>query len=349
MSYRSLIVDQHSGVFCEESDCQKIWILSYYHFAPIEDPAQFVQQHFEFFADTDCKGRIYIATQGVNGTLSAPPDQAKRFMKWLMGHPLFENVEFKVQEAPEHVFARLTVKVKKELVALGHESSFQEISLKERGTPLSPSEWKKMLEEEPDALLLDIRNDYEWVLGHFDGAINPKCETFRDFTQLAEEVTAKVGTSKTKVMMYCTGGIRCEFFSALLKQHGVENVYSLDGGIIKYGIYEKSAHWLGKLFVFDDRLSTAISDEEAPPIAKCHHCGHVAENYYNCANMDCNELFLCCSSCLEQFRGCCKRECASGTRVRPYKLSNKPFRRWYEYAKSKDELNTLTANKEVVC
>jgi UPF0176 protein len=346
---QSYVLSRDSVLALEMSEEQeeKFLILSFYYLVPIENPSQLVQEFFDHFSGSDCKGRIYIASQGINATLSAPSSQAKRFMKWLASYPHLDSnqawnaLEFKVEEVEGHVFARLTIKRKKELVALDKEVLFSE-----RGERVSPACWKKMLDEESDVLLLDIRNDYEWELGHFEGAKKPVCTTFRDFKKFAKEVSSEIDQEHTKVMMYCTGGIRCEFFSALLKECGVKNVYQLDGGVIKYGIEEKSSHWLGKLFVFDDRLAADISDEPAPPIGTCFHCQDTAEKYYNCANMNCNTLFLSCPSCLEKYKGCCREECACGSRVRPYKLSSTPFRRWYEYAKKKEELDHLYAKKQ---
>lgn len=137
--------------------------------------------------------------------------------------------------------------------------------------------------------------------------------------------------------MYCTGGIRCELYSALLKEKGFEKVYQLNGGIINYGLEEGSKHWNGKLFVFDDRLSVPISEEEAPVIGKCHHCDAPTETYINCANMDCNELFLCCPDCLKEHKGACQTTCENAPRTRPYQehSAHKPFRRSHNYFKNK--------------
>lgn len=327
--YQSFAVTKESPLY--ERSSPHYYILSYYHLVPIENPHDWVEKHFAFFKEGDYTGRIYLCTQGINGTLSAKQEDACRYMKWLHGHDQFSGTEFKVQEHPEHVFARMTVKVKKELVALG-----MEVDLNKRGVALSARDWKKMLEEEKEALILDVRNDYEWLLGHFENAISPPCETFKDFPRFAEEIAGKIDPKKTKVMMYCTGGIRCEFFSSILKEKGIENVYQLDGGIIKYGMEEKSSHWRGKVFVFDDRLAASISDVEAPTVAKCHHCQKEAEKYYNCANMDCNFLFISCQECLEKHQGCCKDACRSAKRVRPFKNESTPFRRWYHYTTSKE-------------
>jgi UPF0176 protein len=153
---------------------------------------------------------------------------------------------------------------------------------------------------------------------------------FRKFPEYAKELKETKDPKTTKVMMYCTGGIRCELYSALLKKEGFENVYQLQGGVIKYGLEQGAEGWLGKLFVFDDRLSVPISDkEEAPIIAVCGHCSAKVETYYNCANMDCNEFFLSCPTCAEIFQGCCCKECQTAPRLRPFErgVRPKPFRR----------------------
>ncbi len=313
-------------------------VLAYYHITQLAEPADLVKAHKAFFAGKDFKGRIYLGKDGINGTLSAPCAVMPEYMRWLWSQPGFSDVEFKVQEFEDHAFGKLTVKTRKELVALGFE-----VPLDKCGPHLSPAEWRKMYENEENKVVLDVRNDYEWELGHFEGAESPPCKNFKEFKEYSENLKRRIDCENTKVLMYCTGGIRCEFFSSLLMQEGFKNVYQLQGGVIKYGAQEKSKHWLGKLFVFDDRLSVPLSDEATPTIGKCHHCEKEAERYYNCANMDCNELFLCCRDCLKQFQGCCQESCRTGIRVRPYKLACTPFRKWYTYAKSKQELNHLRA------
>lgn len=337
--FRSIIIDQSSDFLDNDgqSATSPFLVLCYYHLVAIHDRPAHVKEQFAFFKDRDVKGRIYVTDQGINGTISAPVAEAVAYMKWMRNHPFYDGIVFKAHEEAEHMFDRLSVKVKKELVAFGHQ-----VSLEERGIAVSPSQWRQMLEEDSEKIVLDVRNDYEWKLGHFEQAKEPPCATFKDFKKYAESLKEQLDGKETKVMMYCTGGIRCEFFSAILKQEGIENVFQLDGGIINYGAEEKSAHWLGKLFVFDDRLSIPISEDQAPVIGKCYYCGVDAERYYNCANMDCNTLFLSCPDCLEGHKGCCKEECASGTRVRPFKMANTPFRRWYNYAKTKADLDTLS-------
>lgn len=310
-------------------------ILAFYQFASLSDPHAEVARHKIFFAEHDVRGRIYLSEQGINGGLSASPDIADAYQTWLKAHSSFRDIEFKVHFHHEHVFPKMIVKYRKELVALGEMPN-----MAERGQYLSPDEWKSAFDNEEDFLLLDVRNEYEWKVGRFEGARLPPCDTFREFNRYADELKREVDPKRAKVLMYCTGGIRCELYSAVLKQRGFEQVFQLKGGVINYGLKEGSSHWEGKLFVFDDRLTAPISDEPSPVVGHCHHCGALEESYYNCANVDCNELFLCCPSCIETFKGCCSSACSQAKRVRPYKQQgpHKPFRRWYHYTDKKEDL-----------
>ena len=316
-------------------------ILAYYHFGSVIDPEKEVQEHKDFLGRLDAKGRIYLSEQGINGQMSILENEKEQYISWLKSRPPFEGIQFKTQDYPEHVFAKLIIKKRKELVAIGCE-----VPLGMKGKYLSPKEWRQKLDENHDSkVIIDVRNNYEWKLGHFEGAEVPDFETFKEFKAYAEKLKERIDPEKTEVLMYCTGGIRCELFSALLRKEGVQNIFQLQGGVIQYGAEEKSAHWKGKLFVFDDRLSVPISDEDAPIIASCHHCGEANETYYNCANMDCNELFICCQKCLVAMQGCCQESCCKAPRLRPYKLSSIPFRKWYNYAKTKEELLAIAKNK----
>lgn len=303
-------------------------ILAYYFFTPIDHPEEEVQKHYAFFQGKDVKGRIYISVEGINGQMSATLSYAEEYIEWLKSNPRFEKTSFKIHLHHEHVFPRLTIKVRPQLVAMDAC-----IDIEMTGEHVSPSAWKKMLEEkDEETLLLDVRNDYEWELGHFEGAELPQLEQFREFPAFAKELKKQRDPVKTKVMMYCTGGIRCELYSALLKKEGFEHVFQLEGGVIQYGLEEGSKHWKGKLFVFDDRLSIPISEkEEAEIISTCRHCGAKTDLYFNCANMDCNDLFLSCHKCAEKLQGCCGSPCQSSPRTRPFvKVDRpKPFRRMH--------------------
>lgn len=302
------------------------WILAYYHFGILKDPRAEVQTHKAFFEGRDVTCRIYISEQGINGQLSAIRHDAEAYIAWMHDRTEFQEVKFKIHPSHENVFPRATVKYRKQLVAIDTD-----VDLSMRGDHVTPEQWKKMLDDsESEKVLIDVRNDYEWKVGRFAGAELPPCETFREFTDYADKLKEKADPQKTPVMMYCTGGIRCEVYSAILKKKGFEKIYQLDGGIIGYGLDQGNKHWEGKLFVFDDRLAIPISDKgEAPVIGTCHHCNTANETYYNCANMDCNLLFLCCMTCLQKYLGCCCKTCTEGKRLRPYHQdgNHKPFRR----------------------
>jgi UPF0176 protein len=300
------------------------WILAYYYFTPVDHPVEEVARHKAFFEGRDITCRVYISKEGINGQMSAAAVDAEAYMTWLRTHPSFQNITFKVDHFHEHVFPRATVKVRDQLVAFDTP-----VDVSQTGEHVSPAKWREMIEKKAeDTILLDVRNDYEWELGHFEGAELPCLEQFREFPEYVEHLKTSRDPKTTKVMMYCTGGIRCEIYSAFLKQNGFENVYQLDGGVINYGHQEGKKHWLGKLFVFDDRLSVPLTQED-DVISTCRHCQTKTDLYYNCANMDCNELFLACPSCAEKLQGCCEEACLASSRLRPFvKMDRpKPYRR----------------------
>lgn len=299
-------------------------VLAFYIFTEIEDPHFLVKGHIRFFKGRDVTSRIYISEEGINGQMSAAKEDAKAYMDWLRSDPRFTSVEFKIHTSDKQVFPRCNVRYRKQLVAMDRE-----VDMSVQGDYLSPKEWREMLEnKDDDTLVLDVRNQYEWEVGHFEGAIPPQKNTFREFPKLAEELSKKYDPKQTKVMMYCTGGIRCEVYSSLLLEQGFSEVYQLQGGIIKYGTEEGNSKWKGKLFVFDDRLVVSLSDDEAELISHCIFCNDLSDLYYNCANMDCNDLFIACQNCIPTRQGCCSEKCSHG-RVREFDESKTPtpFRR----------------------
>lgn len=310
-------------------------VLAYYCLTEIEAPREEVVRHQEFFRNRDLKGRIYLSEQGINGQMSGSKRDAQEYINWLTQDSRFSKISFKKHPASEHAFPKATIKYRRQLVALDRE-----VDLNLTGERVAPKQWSQMLEErDEDTLVLDTRNDYEWHLGHFEGAELPPLEAFRQFPAYAKKLKEERDPKKTKVMMYCTGGIRCEFYSALMKEEGFTQVYHLDGGIIQYGLEEGQAKWKGKLFVFDDRVVVPISEEAAPPISTCSYCKEKIDLCYNCANMDCNALFIACTPCIKAHRGCCSSECTSG-RVRPIseEASPRPFRKWdFEEKRAWDE------------
>lgn len=304
------------------------YVLAYYLFSNIENPKQEVADHKAFFEGRDVTSRIYISEQGINGQMSAAKNDAIAYMEWMHGKAPFQKMPFKIHSHHEQVYPRTTVKYRKQLVALDAD-----VDLSKQGEHVSPQKWKEMLADENKPIVLDVRNDYEWKIGHFEGAELPECESFREFTEYADNLKSKVDPQKKTVMMYCTGGIRCELYSAVLKNKGFDKVYQLDGGVINYGLQLGNDHWKGKLFVFDDRLAIPLAEKNNTIVGKCEICNKSNDSYYNCANMDCNKLFICCKECVTAQLGCCCEGCKDAPRLRPYHKDtvHKPFRRRDQY------------------
>lgn len=301
-------------------------VLAFYEIVHIDNPQAVVKAWKRFLQSCDATARIYLSEDGINAQMSISDADYPRFEKWLRSDKRFAKTDVKVHTSKEHAFPKLTVKYREQLVALD-----KEVDRKLNGTYLTPKEWTQAIKErDDDTLILDIRNDYEWDVGHFEGAERPNFKTFREFPKYAEELKKRVDPKKTKVMMSCTGGIRCEYFSPLMKEMGFENVYQLKGGVIRYGLEEGQGVWEGNLFVFDDRMVVPIDDAgEGEVISSCTFCNEPTDHYYNCANMDCNKLYLSCASCAGERDGCCSTVCHTTGRVRPFTndVQNKPYRK----------------------
>jgi len=316
-------------------------VLAYYNFVSIDDPKREVIRHKKFLATLNATARIYISESGINSQMSILTADLAAYQDWLAQSPYY-TMPIKIHTHHEHVFPRLTVKYRKQLVAID-----ETIDLSKTGVHLSPKEWREKLESNKEHVLIDVRNDYEWKIGHFKGSELPPCETFREFTEYAEELKTRIDPEKTEVLMCCTGGIRCELYSSLLLDLGIKQVFQLDGGLINYGLKEGNAHYDGKIFVFDDRLAIPMNPaepEKTNVIANCHRCNASVDTYYNCANMDCNRLFICCQDCIKELKGCCKEDCTHSSRLRPYNENtvHKPFRRQHHYREAILEHNKCT-------
>ncbi len=307
-------------------------IISYYQFNTISSPVDFCREQRGRCLALGLKGRIYVAREGINGTLTGSEKDLKAYRDFLVQITGFENTEFKDDACDSIPFERLVVKVRPEIVAL--RSSVAVDVKRDTGKFLSPREWKAVLESEEDYILLDVRNEYETQVGHFTGAVLPKLDNFYDFPQWLEETSIPKGK---KVLMYCTGGIRCEKFSALMKNFGYKDVNQLRGGILNYAKEEQGKHFQGKCFVFDDRLTTEVNPAEKEPIGRCEITGAACDTFINCANFDCNRLFLCSEQGAQQLEGCCSEECRKAVWRRPFDPNNiyATSRRWYHYFEQK--------------
>lgn len=300
-------------------------VILYYNFQPIAEPELFAKEHKAFCKEQGLKGRIYVAKEGLNGTLGGTPEQIENYKEHLQSIEGFEDTAFKTDECDTVPFAKLICKTRDEIVALRTEADPSQT-----GNYLEPDEWRSVMESGQDYVMIDVRNDYESKIGHFEGAIKPDLEYFYDFPQWLDE--SQIEKDK-KVLMYCTGGIRCEKFSAVMKEKGWEDVNQLHGGIIRYGKEQGGKHFKGKCFVFDDRLVVPVNENDLEPIAKCEITGEPADTYINCANMECNKLFVCSKEGAIQMDGCCSKECYQSEYKRPFDPENafRPFRKWYHY------------------
>ena len=303
----------------------KISVLAFYVIAQVSDPAKLIKGHKAFLEALNSAGRIYVSKEGVNAQLSLEENDVTAYLDYLKRDSLFDGADVKIHQWHEHPFAKLIVKQREQLCAIDTEIDFTQ-----RGDHISSKEWKEKLEErDQNTIVIDVRNNYESDIGYFEGAIKPDLESFREFPEFAKTLSKKFNPKTTTVLMYCTGGIRCEYYSPLMKKEGFEKVYQLDGGVIKYGVEEGNSLWHGKLFVFDDRLVVDIAKLENKDIGQCHFCKCSVSTYYNCANMDCNELFISCRSCCSEHQGCCCKDCQEKGRVRPFDENSrpKPFRK----------------------
>ena len=281
--------------------------LSFYKYHQIKNTSLFRDHLYLMWEKLDVLGRIYIASEGINAQLSMPSQNLNEFKTKLDSIDFLKEIRLNVAvEQDDFSFLKLKVKIRNKIVADGlSENSFD---LSNNGTHVNASEFNTLIEN-PNTLLIDMRNHYESEIGHFDGAILPDVDSFRESLPIIEKKFAKHKKSKN-IVMYCTGGIRCEKASAFLKHKGYEKVYQLDGGIIEYARQvdqEKiNNKFLGKNFVFDHRRSEAVSDEI---IANCHQCGEKCDKHINCANEACHLLFIQCEKCAKEFNNCCSEEC----------------------------------------
>lgn len=301
-------------------------VILYYRFHEIKDPQSFCEEHKQFCKELGVKGRIYIGKEGINGTLGGTPEQVAAYKEQLTSIEGFDGIDFKTDTSDYIPFAKLVCKTRDEIVALYED----EVDPSCGGKYLEPHQWREVLESEGEYVLIDVRNDYESKIGHFEGAITPEVKNFYEFPDWLDNL--KVDKNK-KVLMYCTGGIRCEKFSVLMKEKGWKDVNQLHGGILRYGKEEGGVHFKGKCFVFDDRLVVPVNERDMEPIAECEITGKPADTYINCANMECNKLFVCSEEGARMMEGCCSEECRQSEYKRPFDPENafRPFRKWYNY------------------
>nr|WP_309755028.1 rhodanese-related sulfurtransferase [Flavobacterium sp.] len=283
--------------------------LSFYAYAKIENPQQFRDDLFIAWNALDALGRIYVAHEGINAQMSVPAENFEAFRDTLEVYGFMKGIRINVAvEQDDHSFLKLTIKVRHKIVADGlNDETFDVTNI---GIHLKAKEFNQILDD-PNTIVVDFRNHYESEIGYFKGAITPDVDTFRESLPIINEQLKDFKEDKNLVM-YCTGGIRCEKASAYFKHQGFKNVFQLEGGIINYAKQIKEENlvskFIGKNFVFDHRLGERITDDV---VSQCHQCGTACDVHTNCVNEGCHLLFIQCDACKEKMYGCCSTECAT--------------------------------------
>ena len=293
------------------SSRKRYHLLAFYKFINIQDPEAEVKKMKLFCSDIGMKGRIYIGEEGINAQCTVNDGQKEALILYLESNSYFKNIpdiETKSTPVPDHQFPKMIVRYKKEIVGLGAIYDASEII--ESKFKISTEEFKKVIDEgdSSEYLILDMRNNYEYELGHFKNAEPAGTMTFRETEKYISDYRTKSGDKE--VIMYCTGGIRCEKLAVLLKNSGMENVKQLDGGVIKYTNLHNDGNWLGNLYTFDDRVSTYVGDEKTHTvIGISHFSGKPAEAMFNCRYAICNKQIIAKPKEYKKHFGFCSEEC----------------------------------------
>lgn len=303
--YNTLSAEERAQLI-DEAGKQRL-TLSFYAYAKILDPKKFRDELFIAWNALDALGRIYVAHEGINAQMSIPADQLENFRETLEVYDFMKGIRLNVAvEQDDHSFLKLTIKVRHKIVADGLNDDTFDVTNK--GIHLKAQEFNNLLED-PNTIVVDFRNHYESEVGRFEGAITPDVETFRESLPIINDQLQNFKEDKN-LLMYCTGGIRCEKASAYFKHQGFKNVYQLEGGIIEYTRQIKEeeieSKFIGKNFVFDHRLGERITDDI---VSQCHQCGKPCDNHTNCENEGCHLLFIQCDDCKAAMENCCSTEC----------------------------------------
>jgi len=288
--------------------------LLYYCYSPIENAEEFAEKHLEFCKSLGLVGRIIVANEGLNGTVSGTIEACKAYMEAVHADQRFAKTDFKIDEVDEPSFIKMHCRYKSEIVHSGLRDPEIIDPNKRTGIHLEPTAFMEMKDQD-DVVILDVRSDYEHNVGHFKNAIRLDIENFREFPEKINELAQY---KDKKILTYCTGGIKCEKASALLLHEGFENVYQLHGGIIKYGKEAGGKDFEGKCYVFDNRVAVDVNKVNPSVVSTCYNCGATTSKMINCANPVCNEHFTQCDECGWKMDGCCSEGCKSHPRKRPY-------------------------------
>lgn len=308
------------------ADTRERTTISFYTYSPIGNPQVFRDHLFLHYDQLEVLGRIYVANEGINAQLSVPTDRLDEFKSFMSSISFLDGIRLNYAiEDNGKSFFKLKILVRDKIVADGLEENIFEVS--SMGKHVNAEEFNQLLEDD-NTVVIDMRNHYESEVGHFERAFCPDVETFRESLPIIADEYSKY--KDQNILMYCTGGIRCEKASAYMKHNGFTNVFQLNGGIIEYTrqVNEKNLpnKFKGKNFVFDERLGERINNEI---IAQCHQCGAACDTHKNCANDACHLLFIQCDECAEKYNACCSSKCSDFNQLdeeeRMFKRKNEVF------------------------
>jgi UPF0176 protein len=279
--------------------------LSFYCYFKIEEPEQFRNTLYKDLLTLGVLGRIYLAHEGINAQINVPTQNFESFKAYIYSIEQLNGIRLNEAVDDGKSFYVLDIKVRKKIVADGiTDPAFD---MNNKGRYVNAEQMNELMNN-ADTVVIDMRNHYEYEVGHFENALEIPSDTFRE--QLPMAVEMMKDKADKNIIMYCTGGIRCEKASAYMLHNGFKNVFHLEGGIINYVRQTKEKElpnkFIGKNFVFDERLGERITEDI---IAKCHQCGKPADTHTNCINSGCHLLFIQCNECAEKFEGCCSKEC----------------------------------------
>lgn len=297
-------------------------VLLYYQYVPIENGETFAQKHLADCKELGLKGRILVADEGINGTVSGTIEQTNAYMELMKNDPRFSSTIFKIDEAEQNAFKKMHVRYRPELVNLSLEDDVNPLEL--TGAYLDPKEFREAMLDE-NTVVIDARNDYEFDLGHFRGAIRPEIRSFRELPQWIRD--NKEQFMEKRVLTYCTGGIRCEKFSGWLVREGFKDVGQLHGGIATYGKDPEVQGdlWDGQMYVFDSRIAVPINQKEHVIVGRDWFDGSPCERYINCGNPECNRQMLASEENEAKYLGACSHECRvhpNNRYIKAHQLSN---------------------------
>ena len=282
---------------------EQLYVILFYKFHSIDNLEKFQKEHIDFCNDIAILGRILVASEGINGSVSGTREQIDSYKKYITSLEGFNDVKFKEDSVLNHPFTRMQVKIRDTLINIGRD-----VNISKKGKYIEPDELFKLYNDSAygeDFIIIDTRNDYEYKIGRFKDSIHLDIKTFRQFPEALKKIEHM---KDKKIITYCTGGIRCEKATSFMIEQGFENVYQLKDGILTYGKEYPDTFWEGKCFVFDKRMFSDINSDKSP-ITNCELCGTSSDLNRNCRNVNCDKLFISCVKCEKKFNGCCSKEC----------------------------------------